>query len=68
MGIRCCWLIFSEYADVGEDDEQDDGPFADGNEASDETTGEEGSADEGLEEQFVEMVREIATQDHDRLL
>lgn len=68
MGIRGCWLIFSEYADVGEDYEQDGRLFADGDEASDETMDEDGSTDEGLEEEFVEMVREIAAQDHDRLL
>jgi hypothetical protein len=56
-GIRGCWLVFSEYAnlDEGDDDGEDSDPGA-GDQVD----------DDGLEEEFIEFVRMAATETRDQ--
>jgi len=56
-GIRGCWLVFSEYTDLDEGD--DDG------EDSDPGPGDQAD-DYGLEEEFIELVRMAATETRDQ--
>ena len=68
-GIRGCWLIFSEYADApGARDQGDDDPDDDGErDAIDEDEAEDFD-DDALAEEFLEAVRVMAAEEHDRLL
>jgi hypothetical protein len=52
-GIHGCWLIFSEYADLGDGDHDGEDSTAD--------LGEE-LEDDGTEEEFAELVRLAATE------
>jgi hypothetical protein len=68
LGIRGCWLIFSEYADLNEDDDHGDADLADDDVES--SAGLEGDpgGDEDLEGEFAELVRMAAAEDRDQLL
>jgi hypothetical protein len=69
LGIRGCWLIFSEYADLDEDDDSGDADLSeDDEESSADPEQDDLSGDEDLEDEFAELVRMAAVEDRDELL
>lgn len=68
LGIRGCWLIFSEYAALGEDGDRGAPDLADGDEQPSADLDESDlGGDEDLEDEFAELVRMAAGEDRGQL-
>lgn len=64
-GIRGCWLIFSEYSDMPDEDEYEGVDEVEDDQDEDE---EQADADDAVTEEFIALVRAAAEEERDQLL